>query len=100
MTQPSDEAMIEEVAQAIATSRGSNVVQWFHRNDARAAAAVIQSALAAQAEEIAKWLERDASQCDCFAREANECACGAWDDYKRVSPRDLAQALRSGAWKD
>lgn len=36
-------------------------------------------------EECAKALEADAKKCDCAALEANECACGAWDDYKSIT---------------
>ena len=33
----------------------------------------------------ANALEADAKMCDCAALEANECACGAWDDYKSIT---------------
>ena len=39
---------------------------------------------------VVVWLRSEAQLCDCHAREAGECACGAWDSepgqrsYKRV----------------
>lgn len=49
--------------------------------------------------QVADWLRGEATTCDCFAREPNECACGAWDDAKRVDPLQLADAIRSGAYR-
>jgi len=48
-------------------------------------------------EEAAKALEADAKKCDCAAYEANECCCGAWDDYKTITSAraiELVRALR------
>ena len=42
---------------------------------------------------VVAWLRQEAELCDCFARSASECACGAWDDYKRIDPRELADRL-------
>ena len=46
--------------------------------------------------EIVAWLRKEAGLCDCFARSSGECACGAWDDCKRVDPRELADAIERG----
>lgn len=46
-------------------------------------------------EECAKALEADAKKCDCAALEANECACGAWDDYKSVTSDRAVEIVRA-----
>jgi hypothetical protein len=46
-------------------------------------------------EECAKALEADAIKCDCAALEANECACGAWDDWKSISSARAAEIVRA-----
>lgn len=41
---------------------------------------------------VRRWLTMISETCDCFARSEGECACGAWDDYKRVDmPNLIAQ---------
>lgn len=45
-------------------------------------------------EECAKALEADAKLCDCAALEANECACGAWDDYKSITSARAVEIVR------
>jgi hypothetical protein len=45
-------------------------------------------------EECAKALQDDAKLCDCFAREVNECACGAWDDYKSITSARAVEIVR------
>jgi hypothetical protein len=45
---------------------------------------------------IVAWLRQDNGQCDCHAREATECACGAWDDYKTRPLLDIATAIETG----
>lgn len=48
---------------------------------------------------VVEWLREEAQTCDCFARSARECACGAWDtcpgdrSYKTMQVEDLADAL-------
>ena len=44
---------------------------------------------------ILEWLREEARLCDCFAREAGECACGAWDDYKTMPVERLADATEN-----
>ena len=44
-----------------------------------------QAGYEAGVEAAATALEADARLCDCAARAANECACGAWDDYKSIT---------------
>ena len=46
-------------------------------------------------EECAKALEADAKLCDCAALEANECACGAWDDYKSITSARAVEIVRA-----
>lgn len=46
-------------------------------------------------EECAKALEADAKRCDCAARAANECACGAWDDYKSITSARAVEIVRA-----
>jgi hypothetical protein len=60
-------------------------------------AAEWQSGYDAGIEAAANALEADARLCDCFAHEANECCCGAWDDYKTITSAraiELVRALR------
>lgn len=45
---------------------------------------------------IVAWLRKDNGQCDCHARAATECACGAWDDYKTRSLLDIASDIERG----
>lgn len=40
-------------------------------------------------------LEADAKLCDCAALEANECACGAWDDYKSITSDRAVEIVRA-----
>lgn len=47
-------------------------------------------------EAIVAWLRSEAGQCDCFARELNDCACGAWGDDKLMSCADMADAIERG----
>lgn len=42
----------------------------------------------------AKALKADAKLCDCAALEANECACGAWDDYKSITSARAVEIVR------
>lgn len=42
---------------------------------------------------IVAWLRAENSKCDCFAREAGGCACGAWDDYKQWPLLAAADAI-------
>ena len=46
-------------------------------------------------EECAKALEADAKKCDCAALEANECACGAWYDYKSITSDRAVEIVRA-----
>lgn len=41
-------------------------------------------------------LREENGQCDCFAREEGECACGAWDDSKTMSVARLIEAIEIG----
>ena len=50
-------------------------------------------------ERIVAWLRAENGLCDCFARSEGECACGAWDDYKRVPLCDLADAIEQGQYR-
>jgi ferritin-like protein len=46
--------------------------------------------------EACVWaLEADAKLCDCAALEANECACGAWDDYKSITSDRAVEIVRA-----
>lgn len=44
-----------------------------------------QAGYTAGVEAAIKALKADAKRCDCAALEANECACGAWDNYKSIT---------------
>ena len=49
--------------------------------------------------DVVAEVRSEAQLCDCFAREAGECACGAWDrepgqrTYKRAYIEDIADAI-------
>lgn len=53
-----------------------------HKDDAIQAMA---QSIANERNRLIALIEADAKTCDCFARSEDECACGAWDDYKQVS---------------
>lgn len=58
-------------------------------------AAEWQAGYKAGVEAAAKALEADAKKCDCAALEANECACGAWDDYKSITSDRAIEIVRA-----
>lgn len=58
-------------------------------------AAEWQAGYKAGIEDSAKALEDDAKRCDCAALEANECACGAWDDYKSITSARAVELVRA-----
>ena len=94
----------EEIARALAASddkwKGwpwvaiSERVQKMFLADADAILPIIARVREEARAEVVKWIESDASQCDCAAHSSSECACGAWDDYKRVTSMDLVRQLR------
>ncbi len=45
---------------------------------------------------IVAWLRAEAILCDCHAREADECACGAWHDSKMVDIAIIADRVERG----
>ena len=57
-------------------------------------AAEWQAGHEAGVEAAAKAIEADAKLCDCAARAANECACGAWDDYKSITSARAVEIVR------
>ena len=57
-------------------------------------AAEWQAGYEAGVEAAAKALEDDAMKCDCFAFEEDECACGAWNDYKDISSARAVEIVR------
>ena len=54
-----------------------------------------RAAFNAGIEASAKALEADAKLCDCFAFEENECACGAWCDYKSITSARAVEIVRA-----
>lgn len=58
-------------------------------------AAEWQAGYDAGVEASAIALEDDAKKCDCAALEANECACGAWDDYKSITSARAVELVRA-----
>lgn len=58
-------------------------------------AAEWQAGYEAGVEAAAKALEADAMKCDCFAFEENECACGAWCDYKSITSARAVEIVRA-----
>ncbi len=58
-------------------------------------AAEWQAGYEAGVEASAMALEADAKKCDCAARAANECACGAWDGYKSITSARAVELVRA-----
>lgn len=58
-------------------------------------AAEWQAGYEAGVEAAVKALKDDAKLCDCAALEANECACGAWDDYKSITSARAIEIVRA-----
>lgn len=54
-----------------------------------------QSGYDAGIEAAINALEADAMKCDCFAFEENECACGAWCDYKSITSARAVEIVRA-----
>ena len=50
----------------------------------------------AERQAVVDWLKAENGLCDCFAREENECICGAWDGYKTKPRRYIADAIEHG----
>ena len=50
--------------------------------------------------DVVEWLGSENGQCDCFARTATECACGAWDDYKKWPLERTAEEITRRFGKD
>ena len=46
-------------------------------------------------EEAAKALEADAMKCDCAARNEDECACGAWCEWKSITSARAVKLVRA-----
>ena len=46
-------------------------------------------------EEAAVALEADAKLCDCSAYEENECACGAWCEWKTITSARAVEIVRA-----
>ena len=60
-------------------------------------AAEWQAGYDAGVEAAAKALEDDAKKCDCSARNEDECACGAWCEWKYMTSAravEIARALQ------
>lgn len=58
-------------------------------------AAEWQAGYKAGVEAAAKALEADAMKCDCAALEANECACGAWCEWKSITSQRAIEIVRA-----
>lgn len=63
-------------------------------------AAEWQAGYEAGVEAAVKALKADAKLCDCAALEANECACGAWDDYKTITSARAVEIVLALKGKD
>ena len=46
-------------------------------------------------EEAVKALEADAKLCDCFAYSEDECACGAWCEWKSITSARAVEIVRA-----
>lgn len=55
-----------------------------------------ETAPPSEREAIVKWLQDESGRCDCFARSAEECGCGGWDDCKTRSLHWVATAIERG----
>ena len=57
-------------------------------------AAEWQAGYEAGVEAAAKALEADAKLCDCLARVAGECGCGAWCEWKLIRSAKAVEIVR------
>lgn len=95
----------DEMARAICRQPGSLCAGFCHSRNCRQAiefhgadaTAALTVALPLIAEHMAGAIDAEARLCDCFARGSCECACGAWDDDKRMSATVIAAAIRREA---
>ena len=78
-------------------------IKWKPSAEKRAAAVIrdygdkrYQQAIA----DVVEWLHSENGLCDCFARSATECSCGAWDDYKEWPLERTAQEITRRFGKD
>ncbi|MFZ5744447.1 MAG: hypothetical protein ACOY7T_08215 [Pseudomonadota bacterium] len=53
-------------------------------------------AAAAERARIVAGLRANAKLCDCHALKTDECACGAWHDYKTKPVTEIADAIEAG----
>ncbi len=72
-------------------------VEAWRREDRAQTPSPIEAARADERARIVAWLRSENGLCDCFARSAHECGCGAWDDYKQRPLLEIADAIESGA---
>ena len=49
----------------------------------------------AAVKDIVAWLRIEQNTCDCSAHCANECACGAWDEWKTVAIEPVIDRLEA-----
>lgn len=57
-------------------------------------AAEWQAGYEAGVEAAAKAIEADAKLCDCLARVAGECGCGAWCEWKLIRSAKAVEIVR------
>ena len=70
-----------------------------------AATAIISAAITAAEQrgaerergKVVAWIKAENELCDCYARSAGECACGAWDGNKSWPFDRFANAIETGA---
>jgi hypothetical protein len=62
---------------------------------AKDTAAEWQAGYEAGVEAAAKALEADAKRCDCSARNEDECACGAWCEWKYMTSARAVEIVRA-----
>lgn len=57
--------------------------------------AIIEDARDQGVDAAAKALEADAQLCDCHAHSEDECACGAWCEWKTVPMHRAVEIVRA-----
>lgn len=50
--------------------------------------------------DVVEWLLKENGLCDCHARSAGECGCGAWDDHKQWPLERTADEITQRFGKD
>lgn len=89
-----NEQLVEQIARVLDACDPDRVNHELCLKQARAILPFITAARLEGVEAAAKALEADAMLCDCHAYEEDECACGAWCEWKTVPMYRAVEIVR------